>query len=110
MVRTDMRLKEGDVAYVSATLDYKGNVSNSYARKFYNQHKVTDVQPAFELEGKEGATVMFCKHCIKYSFGWCSKNGKPSPYKEPFYIVSGDGRKFRLAFDCKECIMRVVAE
>jgi putative protease len=42
--------------------------------------------------------------------GWCTKSGKPSPYKEPFYIVSGDGRKFRLAFDCKECLMRVVAE
>ena len=110
VVRTDMRLKEGDVAYVATALDYKGNVSNSYARKFYNQHKVTDVQPAFELEGKDGATVMFCKHCIKYSFDWCSKSGKLGPYKEPFYIVSGDGRKFRLAFDCKECLMRVVAE
>ena len=108
--RTDMRLKETDAAYVTTALDYKGNVSNSYARKFYNRHKVTDVQPAFELEGKDGATVMFCKHCIKYSFGWCSKSGKPSPYKEPFYIVSGDGRKFRLAFDCKECVMKVVAE
>ena len=108
--RTDMRLKETDAAYVTTALDYKGNVSNSYARKFYNRHKVTDVQPAFELEGKEGATVMFCKHCIKYSFGWCSKSGKPSPYKEPFYIVSGDGRKFRLVFDCKECLMKVVAE
>ena len=110
VVRTDMRLKETDAAYVTTVLDYKGNVSNSFARKFYNRHKVTDVQPAFELEGKEGATVMFCKHCIKYSFGWCSKSGKPSPYKEPFYIVSGDGRKFRLAFDCKECVMRVVAD
>ena len=108
--RIDMRLKETDAAYVTTALDYKGNVSNSYARKFYNRHKVTDVQPAFELEGKEGATVMFCKHCIKYSFGWCSKSGKPSPYKEPFYIVSGDGRKFRLAFDCKECLMKVVAD
>ena len=108
--RTDMRLKDSDTAYVAATLDYKGNVSNSYAREFYKQHKVTYVQPAFELEGKEGATVMFCKHCIKYSMGWCTKSGKPGPYKEPFYIVSGDGRKFRLVFDCKECVMRVVAD
>ena len=75
-----------------------------------DRHNVTDIQPAFELAGKDGATVMFCKHCLKYSMGWCTKSGKPSPYKEPFYIVSGDGRKFRLAFDCKECLMRVVAE
>ena len=108
--RIDMRLNDNAAAYISTTLDYKGNVANRYAQQFYKQHKVTDVQPAFELAGKEGATVMFCKHCIKYSYGWCTKSGKPSPYKEPFYIVSGDGRRFRLAFDCKECVMMVVAE
>ena len=108
--RNDMRLKDNDVEYITTKLDYKGNVANRYAQLFYKQHKVTDLQPAFELEGKEGATVMFCKHCIKHSLGWCTKNGKRPPFKEPFYIVSGDGRKFRLAFDCKECVMRVVAE
>jgi putative protease len=108
--RVDMRLKDNDTAYIATALDYRGNVANRYALAFYKQHKVADVQPAFELEGKDGATVMFCKHCIKYSMGWCTKSGRPSPYKEPLYIVSGDGRRFRLAFDCKECLMRVVAE
>lgn len=108
--RCDMRLKDNDIAYITPTLDYKGNVSNKHAQFFYKQHKVTDINPAFELEGKDGATVMFCKHCLKYSLGWCTKSGKPSPFKEPFYIVAGDGRRFRLAFDCKECVMRVVAE
>ena len=108
--RTDMRLKENNIDYITTALDYKGNISNKFAQQFYKQHNVCDVQPAFELQGKENATVMFCKHCLKYSLGWCTKSGKPSPYKEPFYIVSGDGRKFRLAFDCKECVMRVVAE
>ena len=108
--RTDMRLKENNIDYITTALDYKGNISNKFAQQFYKQHNVCDVQPAFELQSKENATVMFCKHCLKYSLGWCTKSGKPSPYKEPFYIVSGDGRKFRLAFDCKECVMRVVAE
>lgn len=108
--RCDMRLKDNDIAYITSTLDYKGNVSNKHAQLFYKQHKVTDIKPAFELEGKDGATVMFCKHCLKYSLGWCTKSGKPSPFKEPFYIVAGDGRRFRLAFDCKECVMRVLAE
>lgn len=53
---------------------------------------------------------MFCKHCIKYSMGWCTKNGERHPYKEPFYIVSGDGKRFRLSFDCKECIMKVIPD
>ena len=97
------------VPYISKTLDYRGNIANGYARKFYLEHGVKEIAPAYELAPVENATVMFCKHCIKYSMGWCSKNGKTSPYKEPFYIVSGDGRRFRLRFDCKECIMHVVA-
>ena len=110
VVRTDMRLKDNDTEYVTTVLDYKGNVANKHARLFYKQHKVADVQPAFELAGKEDAMLMFCKHCIKYSMGWCTKSGKSAPYKEPFYIVSGDGRRFRLSFDCKECVMKVLAE
>ena len=108
--REERFVKKGyDVSYITQTLDYRGNVSNSYARKFYREHGVKDIAPAYEVAPVENATVMFCKHCIKYSMGWCSKNGKTSPYKEPFYIVSGDGRRFRLRFDCKECIMHVVA-
>lgn len=108
--REDMRLLDNDAPYTVTSLDYRGNVSNTYARNFYRKHQVTDIEPAFELEAPDGATVMYCKHCIKYSMGWCTKNGKRPPYKEPFYLVSGDGRRFRLDFDCKECIMRVVAE
>lgn len=108
--REDMRLLDNDAPYIATSLDYRGNVSNIYARNFYRAHRVTEIKPAFELEAPDGATVMYCKHCIKYSMGWCTKSGKRPPYKEPFNLVSGDGRRFRLAFDCKECIMRVVAE
>ena len=108
--RADMRLKENSVPYISASLDYRGNVSNRLAKEFYREHGVTDIAPAFELEPVRGATVMFCKHCIKYSMGWCTKNGEKHQYKEPFYIVSGDGKRFRLSFDCKECLMKVIAE
>lgn len=108
--RADMRLNENSVPYISASLDYRGNVSNRLAKEFYREHGVTDIAPAFELEPVRGATVMFCKHCIKYSMGWCAKNGEKHQYKEPFYIVSGDGKRFRLSFDCKECLMKVIAE
>ena len=109
--RRDARFVKGDaVAYVTQSLDYRGNVSNAYARKFYRDHGVKDIAPAYEIAPVEKAAVMFCKHCIKYSMGWCSRSGVQSPYKEPYYIVSGDGRRFRLQFDCKECMMRVLAE
>lgn len=32
-----------------------------------------------------------------------------SPYKEPYYLVSNDGKRFRLEFDCKNCQMKVKA-
>ena len=108
--RADMRLNEKGVAFISEKLDYKGNVSNKLAQAFYESHNVADVAPAFELEPVEKATVMFCKHCIKQSLGWCTRTGDRMPYAEPLYLVSGDGRRFRLKFDCKECMMHVLAE
>ena len=108
--REDMRLLDNAIPFVAEELDYKGNVSNSYAEAFYKQHGVKSILPAFEKQPAADAAVMFCKHCIKYSMGWCTKNGERHPYKEPFYIVSGDGKRFRLSFDCKECIMKVIPD
>ncbi len=106
----DMPLNEKNVPFVAEKLDYKGNVSNRLAQSFYESHNVKELSPAFEVEPVDKATVMFCKHCIRQSMGWCSRNGARIPYAEPLYLVSADGRRFRLAFDCKECQMRVVAE
>lgn len=108
--RSDIPLQENKASFITTALDYKGNVANRYAQEFYASHGVKDIAPAFEIQPLEGATVMFCKHCIKFSMGWCSKNGAKTPYAEPLYIISGDGRRFRLKFDCKECQMHVIAE
>ncbi len=108
--REDMHLKDCDTPYITESIDYKGNVANKYAEEFYKQHAAVVVAPAFEKVPVKGATVMFCKHCIKHAFGWCTKDGIKHQYKEPFTLVSGDGRRFKLHFDCKECIMSVVAE
>ena len=96
--------------FANTEIDYKGNISNNYAKEFYTQHGVVKTAPAYEIEPPTGATIMFCKHCIKYSMGWCTKNGTKSPFKEPFYLVSGDGKRFGLRFNCKECIMEVIAD
>ena len=109
-VREDISMPSTFHRYPTDKLDYRGNVSNSLAMAFYREHGVEDIEPAFEQEPVSRATIMFCKHCIKYSLGWCSKNGVPSPYKEPFYLVSSDGRRFSLSFDCRQCIMKVNAE
>ena len=108
--REDMRLADNAIPFVADELDYKGNVSNSHAKAFYMKHGVKSIMPAFENEPVDNAVMMFCKHYIKYSMGWCTKSGEKHAFKEPFYLVSGDGKRFRLSFDCKECMMKVIAE
>ncbi len=97
-------------SYIESELTYRGNVSNSLAEAFYRRHSVQRIAPAFELSPVVGEPIMFCKHCIKYTLGWCAKSGVKPSYREPFYLVSGDGRRFRLQFDCRECMMKIIAE
>lgn len=97
--------------YPAAELTYLGNVMNSRAAAFYHDHGVKRVAPAFEKEKPQGAVLMFCKHCLRYSMGWCPVHHKVrSPFREPYYLVSSDGRRFRLEFDCKVCQMKVYAD
>lgn len=97
-------------AYPQTELTYLGNVMNSKAHSFYAAHGVNNIAPAFEKQPVEDAVLMFCKHCLRFSMGWCPVHQKGrSPYKEPYYLVSSDGKRFRLSFDCKNCQMKVSA-
>ena len=105
------RWTETQHPFPTKELTYLGNVMNREAEDFYHQHGVERVAPAFEKEQPKEAVLMFCKHCIRYSMGWCPVHHRVrSPYREPFFLVSSDGRRFRLQFDCKACQMRVLAE
>ena len=109
--REVFRLKESKTKFPVSTLTYLGNVMNSSAAEFYKNHGVLKVMPALEKEQPKDAVLMFCKHCIRYSMGWCPVHHKVrSPFREPYYLVSSDGRRFRLEFDCKQCQMKVLAD
>lgn len=101
-VPTTERQKQG-------TLTYLGNVSNRLAKAYYAAQGYGPIQPAMEISDISVAdALMFCKHCIRYSLGYCPRQqGVKSPYREPYYLVSKDGRRFRLDFDCKNCQMIV---
>ena len=82
------------------------NISNQKACDFYGAKGLT----AFELKGGDGP-IMQCRHCIRYSLGYCVKHGGQRPsWHEPLSLVLGDGRRFRLEFDCQHCQMNVYAE
>lgn len=100
--------KQTTHAFPQTTLTYLGNVMNTRAVSFYQDHGVQRVAEAYEKTQLEDAILMFCKHCLRYSMGWCPIHQRErSPYKEPYYLVSNDGKRFRLEFDCKNCQMKV---
>lgn len=102
--------KQTTHAFPQASLTYLGNVMNTQAVSFYQEHGVQSVAAAFEKDPVKEAVLMFCKHCLRYSMGWCPIHQRVrSPYKEPYYLVSGDGKRFSLEFDCKNCQMKVKA-
>ena len=103
-------LKPTAHAFPQSTLTYLGNVMNARAASFYAGHGVASIAPAFERTPVEKAVLMFCKHCLRYSMGWCPVHQRErSPYREPYYLVSTDGKRFRLEFDCRNCQMKVSA-
>jgi len=90
-------------------LTYMDNVYNSEAVRFYREHGVLSVEPAFEASHQRDVAIMVCKHCIKYSMGWCLKHGGTAvPGKEPIYLKSSDGNTFKLYFNCRDCVMTVL--
>lgn len=105
------RINPQPVPYFLNGLTYLGNVMNTQAALFYKERGVKTIESAFEKDPANHNVVMFCKHCIRYSMGWCPSRQKGrSPYREPYYLVSSDGRRFRLDFDCRNCQMKVLYE
>ncbi|MCK9342786.1 MAG: U32 family peptidase [Massilibacteroides sp.] len=102
--------KPKKVTYPVQELTYLGNVSNQQAADFYKAHGVTQIDSAYEIKAPSHVPLMFTKHCLRYSMGWCPVHQHlKSPYKEPFYLKR-KGLTLRLEFDCKNCQMLVIQE
>ena len=85
---------------------YLYNIANRQAQQFFGAKSLT----AYELRGGSGP-LMQCRHCLQYAMGYCVKHGGQKPtYRYPLFLRLGDGRRFRLEFDCKHCQMNVYAE
>ena len=87
-------------------LSYLGNVTNKLSENFYHEHGVENIQPGFEVKAEVGVPLMFTKHCIKFTMGWCPKEGYKSTFKEPLFLKNND-QIYELTFDCKACEMQI---
>ena len=91
---------------------YLYNIANRLSCEFYG----ADAPTAYELKGGAGP-IMQCRHCLRFALGHCRKTlgsqtaeHSNAEWREPLFLRLGDGRQFRLEFDCKHCQMNVYAE
>lgn len=108
MYRFDYRRKENSgFPYISHSLDYRDNVANHLAERFYRDHGVTEIRPALEVEKcpASGVTAMTSRHCILRTLGICLKT-KPD-IKLPLELTSGRIR-YVPRFDCSSCEMHLL--
>lgn len=91
---------------------YFKNVSNEVSQEWHEERGINDYSESLETNKADfSLPLMQCRHCLRYSLGYCVKRGGQKPqWKEPLELRLGDGRRFRLQFDCKECQMNVYAE
>lgn len=55
--------------------------------------------------------LMQCRYCLRHELGFCVRHGGKLPqWKEPLFLRLGDGRRFRLEFDCRQCQMNIYAD
>ena len=125
-VRTPRSMQDTDVPRNGWQPEYQRygylyNIANRQARAFYAEHGMPHAHWAFELETaggrkedagmgspNKGKLLMQCRHCLRYSLGYCVKRGGERPsWREPLFLALPDGRRFQLEFACNTCQMNV---
>lgn len=104
-----------DISEWKQKLDYRANIVNSRSEQFYKRHGACEIERGLEQTlDYDGKALMTTKYCLRYELGCCLKGGGGGGEKNPFGIAPTDklvlhnnGRRFRLEFDCGECLMRI---
>lgn len=104
------RKEDMSVKYMTESLDFRDNVANSLAEKFYRQHGVEKIERAKEvskpLSSKHATRVMTTRHCILRELGMCKKEKGLGIYSEPLSLKSNKDT-FSLEFNCRDCEMHL---
>ena len=104
--RQSASITPNTVTYPSERLDYSANVVNEKAIQFYKRHGVQEIEQGVELQiNPSGKILMTTRHCLKYQFDLC--RGERGSAEELF--LSDGKTKYRLEFDCDNCVMKIVS-
>lgn len=104
------RGEDPDAEYMTSTLDYRDNVANSLAERFYRDHGVRKMERALEATGAAAGKpirLMTTRHCILRELGMCKKEKGLGKYSEPLTLHSGK-ESFSLEFNCRDCEMHLI--
>lgn len=105
----ERRTKNQKLKLPESNLDYKFNVTNKLSEKFYREKGAVEIEPGYELQKNySGKTVMTCKYCIKDELGLCPFD-TDKKVDEPLFLIN-ESRKYRLHFNCKDCLMEIVVD
>jgi putative protease len=101
----------------SSNSNLQSSISNLQSSNSNLQSPNSNLQSSFF---NPQSPLMTCRFCLRHAWGQCKKekpaanemvNGKwlDGKWQDPLYLVLGDGRRFRLEFDCKRCEMKLLA-
>ena len=94
--------------YPASVLTPQDNVTNRLAREFYADHGVADIAEGLDCRAATtGEQVVISDYCIRREIGECLLQ-KPR-LRGNLYLVRGT-KKYKLAFDCKACQMKIIDE
>ncbi len=83
--------------------------SSSHRASPIQQPSMPDTGPSLPVRSHR-EVLMTCRYCLRQALGFCTK--APDSYqhfpKDPLFLRLADGRRFRLRFDCKNCLMYVL--
>ena len=93
-----------DVSSSGLKVEGEGRIPSSASAAHDNSPSTVHLPPSTN-------PLMQCRYCLRHELGYCVRHGGQRPtWREPLFLRLGDGRRFRLKFDCSKCQMEVYAE
>ncbi len=96
------------IPYIKDEVDYTENISNEISKAFYEEKGVKIKQYALETKMQKGdICLMRSRNCIRFNLGQCLKRHKQEKDYQTALFLKDNNHKYRLKFDCENCIMEV---
>ncbi len=96
------------VDYPIKELDYKANIYNKQAEKFYAERGCKIQEYALEAQKSiKNKELMISKYCIKNQLGICPKQNPVKNYPKTLILKDEFNKEYIVEFVCKDCVMKI---